>query len=226
MPQSTLPGLIKALQTQGVFEIYLPFLLTFALFYGLLRKIGIFKAISGQAGQEDSTANKISAVIAFVAAMYITIFSPAAIPISRFFATFFTQSSIAIVVLMVTIMMLAMLFSLPFLGSEKYNFKTNVIHWLVIGALLVVIGMFISSGGVQLFSNVLPPGFKMTGEDLALLILVILTIIIIWSLLGEGPRVSIEIFEKAKSDQVVKTSNSSPASNRPQAKDITSQALT
>jgi amino acid transporter len=200
MAQAALPGLIKALQTQGVFEIYLPFLLTFAIFYGLLRKIGIFKVVSGQPGQqgqEDSTANKISAVVAFVAAMYITIFSPAAIPISKFFANFFTQSSIAIVVLMITIMMLAMFFSLPFLGNEKYEFVETIIHWLVIGALLVAIGMFISSGGVQLFANVLPPNMYISSEDLALIILVIVTIIIIWSLLREGPREPRRIFKKA-----------------------------
>ena len=199
MAQGALPGLIKALQTQGVFEIYLPFLLTFALFYGLLRKIGLFKVVSGQSqsGQDDSTANKISAVVAFVAAMYITIFSPAAIPISRFFATFFTQSSIAIVVLMVTIMFLAMFFSLPFLGDQKYNFVEDIIHWLVIAALLIVVGMFVSSGGVQLFTNMLPPGVKISGEDLALVVLVVLTIIIIGSMLSEGPKKPIKIFEKA-----------------------------
>jgi len=199
MAQGALPGLIKALQTQGVFEIYLPFLLTFALFYGLLRKIGIFKVLPGQnqTQQDDSTANKISAVVAFVAAMYITIFSPAAIPISRFFATFFTQSSVAIVVLMVTIMFLAMFFSLPFLGNQKYIFAEEIIHWLVIGALLVVIGMFISSGGVQLFAKILPPGVKISSEDIALIILVIATIIIIGSMLSEGQRKPIKIFEKA-----------------------------
>jgi amino acid transporter len=165
----------------------------------LLRKIGLFKVVSGQSqsGQDDSTANKISAVVAFVAAMYITIFSPAAIPISRFFATFFTQSSIAIVVLMVTIMFLAMFFSLPFLGDQKYNFVEDIIHWLVIAALLIVVGMFVSSGGVQLFTNMLPPGVKISGEDLALLVLVVLTIIIIGSMLSEGPKKPIKIFEKA-----------------------------
>jgi hypothetical protein len=154
----------------------------------------LFKTVSGK---DDSTANKISAVVAFVAAMYITIFSPAAIPISQFFATFFTQSSIAIVVLMVTIMLLTMLFSLPFLGNQKYNFTEGIIHWLVIGALLVVVGMFISSGGVQLFSKMIPPGTNISSEDVALIVLVIITIIIIGSMLSEGPRQPITIFEKA-----------------------------
>jgi hypothetical protein len=190
--QAALPGLIKALQTQGVFEIYLPFLLTFAIFYGLLRKIGIFKVVSGQPGQqgqEDSTANKISAVVAFVAAMYITIFSPAAIPISKFFANFFTQSSIAIVVLMVSIMLLAMVFSLSFLQPKQYDLDKlgwlKYLHWIVIAALLIVVGMFISSGGVQLFANVLPPGIKISEKDVALAVLIIFTVIVIMQIIKE-----------------------------------------
>jgi len=184
MAQAALPGLIKALQTQGVFEIYLPFLLTFALFYGLLRKIGIFKTKN-----DDSTNNKISAVVAFVAAMYITIFSPAAIPISQFFATFFTQSSIAIVVLMVSIMLLAMVFSMSFLQPKQYNLEElgwlKYLHWLVIAALLVVVGMFVSSGGVKLFANFLPPGAKISSEDVALGVLIIFTIVILASITRE-----------------------------------------
>ncbi|MBU5688303.1 MAG: hypothetical protein KQA41_04410 [Candidatus Aenigmarchaeota archaeon] len=181
MTQAPLPGLIKALQTQGVFEIYLPFLLTFSLFYGLLRRIGLFGKDSN-----DTTSNKISALVAFVAAMYITIFSPAAIPISKFFATFFTQSSIAIVVIMISIMLITMFFSLPFLDpNQRGRFTTQFLNYLVIGALLVVLGMFVSSGGVQLFTSLLPPGTKISGEDIGLFILVIATIIIIAMLLQE-----------------------------------------
>jgi hypothetical protein len=186
MAQAALPGLINILKTQGVFEIYLPFLLTFALFYGLLRKIGLFKTVSGK---DDSTANKISAVVAFVAAMYITIFSPAAIPISQFFATFFTQSSIAIIVIMVSIMILTMIFSMPFLDQgKKGHIVEEVVHWLVIAALLVAIGMFISSGGVQLFSKMVPPGANINGEDIALIVLIIATVIIISSITKEQPQ--------------------------------------
>jgi len=179
---SALPGLIRALQTQGVFEIYLPFLLTFALFYGLLRRIGLFGK-----NESDSTSNKISAVVAFVAAMYITIFSPAAIPISRFFATFFTQSSIAIVVIMVSIMLITMFFSLPFIDQgQKSRFTAQFLTYFTIGALLVVIGMFVSSGGVQLFTSMLPPGARISGEDVGLIVLIIVTIIIIAMLLSDG----------------------------------------
>ncbi|MCS7135070.1 MAG: hypothetical protein NZ893_01355 [Candidatus Aenigmarchaeota archaeon] len=181
MSQGTMHTLIKALQSQGVFEIYLPFLLTFALFYGLLRRIGLFKVVTGQnTSGEDSTSNKISAVVAFVAAMYVTIFSPAAIPISKFFATFFTQSSIAIVVIMVSIMLITMFFSLPFLDpTQRGRFTSNFLTYLFFAGLLIAIAMFISSGGVQLFTSILPPGTRISGEDIGLIALVIITILVI-----------------------------------------------
>ncbi|MCX8179654.1 MAG: hypothetical protein N3E38_02910 [Candidatus Aenigmarchaeota archaeon] len=175
MSQGTMHTLIKALQSQGVFEIYLPFLLTFALFYGLLRRIGLFGK-----DQSDKTSNKISAVVAFVAAMYVTIFSPAAIPISKFFATFFTQSSIAIVVIMVSIMLITMFFSLPFLDpTQRGRFTSNFLTYLFFAGLLIAIAMFISSGGVQLFTSILPPGTRISGEDIGLIALVIITILVI-----------------------------------------------
>ncbi|MEM5878796.1 MAG: hypothetical protein QXF12_08035, partial [Candidatus Aenigmatarchaeota archaeon] len=115
MAENALQGLIGVLKTQGVYEVYLPFLLTFAIFFGLLRRMGLFK-ISGA----DPTGNKISALVAFIAAMYVTIFSPAAIPISHFFATFFTQSSIALILLMVFAMVVSMFLWSPFFKQEKW----------------------------------------------------------------------------------------------------------
>jgi hypothetical protein len=59
---------------------------------------------------------------------------------------------------------------------------------LVIAALLVAIGMFISSGGVQLFSKMVPPGANINGEDIALIVLIIATVIIISSITKEQPQ--------------------------------------
>lgn len=181
-----LPRLISILKTQGVFEIYLPFLLTFAIFYGLLRKIGIFggtKVVNGQVVQ-DPIAGKVTAVVAFVAAAYVTIFSPAAVPISQFFANFFTQSSIALVLLMVFAMIVTMFLGLPFLKQDEYTIWDAFPIVLIVG-LLIVLGMFVSSGGIQLFTKFLPPGSKISGEDIALVVLITITVLIIAFLIRE-----------------------------------------
>ncbi|MFH8080538.1 MAG: hypothetical protein QXO84_01515 [Candidatus Aenigmatarchaeota archaeon] len=183
MPQPVFPTFIKALQSQGVFEVYLPFLLTFALFYGILRKIGIFKVVTQ--GQEDKTANRITAMVAFVAAMYVTIFSPAAIPISRFFANFFTQSSVALVTIMVAIMLISMILSSSIFNFTPISLQEKTLKILLAVAGLIAIAMFISSGGVLLFANVIPPNLRISGEDVALAILVILTVVLIGWIISE-----------------------------------------
>ncbi|MCX8179064.1 MAG: hypothetical protein N3D75_04535, partial [Candidatus Aenigmarchaeota archaeon] len=180
-------GLIGVLKTQGVYEVYLPFLLTFAIFYGLLRRMGLFKTLTSD-GKPDDSGNKISALIAFIAAMYVTIFSPAAIPISHFFATFFTQSSIALILLMVFAMVVSMFLWSPFFSQKKiFEFGKDAVPIILGVGGLIVLGMFVSSGGVKLFSNLIPPGVNISGEDVALIILVIATVIIISAVTREGP---------------------------------------
>ncbi|MEM5799721.1 MAG: hypothetical protein QXZ43_03595 [Candidatus Aenigmatarchaeota archaeon] len=45
--------------------------------------------------------------------------------------------------------------------------------------------MFVSSGGIQLFTSLLPPGTLIRGEDIGLIVLIIITIIIIALILDE-----------------------------------------
>ncbi|MCX8179063.1 MAG: hypothetical protein N3D75_04530 [Candidatus Aenigmarchaeota archaeon] len=183
MAENALQGLIGVLKTQGVYEVYLPFLLTFAIFFGLLKRMGLFK-ISGT----DPTGNKISALVSFIAAMYVTIFSPAAIPISNFFATFFTQSSIALILLMVFAMVVSMFIWSPFFKQENWVVQ-RVGPVLLVGA-LIILAMFVSSGGVKLFSNLIPPGVNISGKDVALIILVIATVIIIGFVIKDEKELS------------------------------------
>lgn len=174
-----LPHLISILKQQGVFEIYLPFLLTFAIFYGLLRKMNLFGS--------DATANKIVALISGVAAAYVMIFSPVAGPISQFFAKFFTQASVTLVVLLVLAMITAMFLWSPFMKpDQKWDLK-NYLPFAILVGFLLVIAMFVSSGGIDLFGRIIPPGINISGEDLALIFLVLITIgIIVFLVRGES----------------------------------------
>jgi len=182
MAEPTLIRLISVLKTQGVFDVYLPFLLTFSIFYGLLRRMKLFTGTkSGDI--DDPTGNKISAVVAFVAAAYVTIFSPAAVPISHFFATFFMQSSIALVLLMVFAMVVSMFIWSPFFSQKKIAELGKDVIPIILGVGgLIVLAMFVSSGGVSLFAKILPPGTNISGDDIALIILVLVTVVVIWLL--------------------------------------------
>ncbi len=190
MVEPVLPGFIEVLKQQGIFEVYLPFLLTFAIFYGLLKKLNIFGATSDTTGKPlDTTGNKIAALVALIAAAYVTIFSPAAIPISQFFSSFFAQASVTMVTLLVLIMILGILIG-PFYSTEDTkNLWGNIISIGLPIALLVVLAIFFTSGGDKVFAK-FAPSIGFTPEDLTLLVLIIITIVIIVIVVGGAPKVS------------------------------------
>jgi len=181
MAEAVIPRLIGILQEQQIFEIYLPFLLAFSIFYALLTKLNIF----------GEGSKKINVVVAGIAAAYIMIFSPIAGTIAQFFASFFAQTSIVLVTLLVFMMVIGLLTG-PFWTEEKIGeIGRKVAPWAVAIGFLLVLGMFLQSGGLALFTRIAPPGFQLpiSGEDLALIILVIFTILVmVWLASGEGEK--------------------------------------
>jgi hypothetical protein len=156
-------------KTYGIFEFYLPFLLVLTLFYGLLEKTKIF-------GEKMSRLNMI---ISLVAALYVMIYSPVAITITSFFSTFFTQTSIVIVTLLVGVMILGLLGG-PILGGKGWEQLGK--KWMgaaVFLAVLLGIGIFSASGGFQLFVETVPV-LGLSAEDIVLIVLLVITILAIW----------------------------------------------
>ena len=185
-------GLITGLLTSAdVYALYLPFLFVFAVFYALLAKTQVF----GKGGN----VNKINAVVAIIIALYVVIFSPLAGSISVFFASMFAMGSIGIVTLLIFIMVVGLLLG-PFVttreGWEKLGKK--VVPLLVIGAFLFALGLFFSSAALaNWFGGVVAPAFGipgLTGEDIALIVLIVITIIILyWLTAGEEPGKGIKL---------------------------------
>ncbi len=175
--QAAAERLISILQEQAIFSIYLPFLLTFAIIYALLEKVAIF-------GKE---ARRINMVIALIIGLYVAVFSPVALTLSMFFSALFAQTSILLVTILVFLLIVGLL--IPFIGEEeKAKWGQKVAPYaLAIGALFVI-GMFLSSGGPQLFGATFPglPGLGLSGEDLALIALLVITIVVILFVVGGG----------------------------------------
>jgi len=183
---SLLESMIVNLQGQGIFDLYLPFLLTFAIFFALLEKSKVF-------GDNQS---KINALVAFIAGFYVMFYSPAGIEIGQFFAMFFAETSVALVTLLVFLMIIGLLMG-PFLqdaeGWKKLSGKAIPI--VVILGLLLTFGMFTSSGGIDLFSRGLGGGslgLNLTSEDITLIILVVVTLFAIWWLVGGGSKPNLD----------------------------------
>jgi hypothetical protein len=177
-----MPLIETVLGQPEVFTLYLPFLLVFALFYALLVKTKVFG--------KNGNVNKINALVALIAALYVAVFSPFAASISMFFASLFAQASVGLVTLLIFIMVVGLLLG-PFVTSEKgwEKLGKKAIPLLVIMAFLFTLGLFFSSAETaSWFGTVVPPNLGLTGEDMALIVLIVITLIILyWLVSGAGP---------------------------------------
>jgi len=180
---AALDTLVNLMKQQGVYEIYLPFLLTFAIFFALLRKTKIFY---GKETGEDKIGNNISIVVSVVAALFVTIFTPLGGSISHYFTMFFTQATVAMVAIIVFLMIGSLLLtSIVNPKEEKDEKKLEEIfkQWsknLLLFGILLVVFMFANSGGISLLTNF---GIRIPGldeGDLGLILLVAGTGLIIY----------------------------------------------
>jgi len=169
-------SLLTLAKTYGFFEFYLPFLLVFSLFYGLLQKSKVF----GEGG------TRINLIISMVASFYILIFSPMSIQISTFFSTFFAETSLAIITLVVGMMIVSLLAGNIFDPAGWKNVWSKSLGLIVFGGFLLGIIIFWTSGGFELFGQI-APGVAVGTEDLMLIILIGFTVVIMWYMSrGEG----------------------------------------
>jgi len=172
---------ISTFKEIGVFQFYLPFLIVFAIFYGLLAKTKLF-------GDQKI----FPVMISLAAAGFILVYTPIGITFSQFLTNFVGGAVTVILTFVVIIALVNMLLSGNIIKQpEKGSLLNNVP--LVIGlVLVVVIGVFLASGGTALF-----PGLKigtreifsgiggLSSTTVALIVLVLGTGLIIW-FFGKG----------------------------------------
>jgi len=179
--------LIASAQSAGIFAFYLPFLIVFALMYGLLARIGLF----GPAGR---MTNGLNAIIAFSIALFVIGFTPAGITISKFFGSFFSQSTMAIVTVVVGLIVLVLVGETIGPGIIRQTDKGPVLvgrgfefgKWVALVATLVVIGVFINSGGIQALGVPATGGFLgLSGQDMVILAFIVITVLLIYWVSGE-----------------------------------------
>jgi len=138
----------------GFFQFLLPFLLTAAIFYGLLRKTRVF----GEP-QQNVVVNAIVALVAgFMVWAYPII---AGVDIQTQFSTFIFQSTLAMFAIIVGLLIAGMFF------PEDISKKVGEIvkggkglGIIIVSALLIILGIVFSSG---LGALLLPAGFTFGG---------------------------------------------------------------
>lgn len=179
---ATIGDVLEAGRKSGIFDYYLPFVLSFAIFYGLLEKSKIFGDSS-----KDKKVRNINVIIAFSASLMILVFTPLSALVT-FLGTMFTQTFVAIATMLAFILIFYMLVP-PSKEGEKSIFEKYAKHIAVIAA-VIVIAIFISSGGFGIFPG-LPsiaigspgtPNFALSTEIQLIIVLIIVTAVIIWFL--------------------------------------------
>jgi len=176
---SLLSNLINILQSQDIFQYYLPFLLTFSIFYALLIKSKIFG---------DGVGKKISLIVALIAGLYVTIATPIGIGLTQFFAIFFAQSTVFLTLIIVIAITTAALATPMFLG-ENTNLLGGKSKFIAIGIIVLVsLAMFASSmKKMPGFPGISLPG--VSSDDLALGLLLVATgLMVWWAQRGEDPE--------------------------------------
>ena len=165
---------IKALENLGIFQYYLPFILTFSIFYGILTKAKFFG--------ESPTAERINLLIAFSASFYILIFTPAGTTLANFFANFFGGILIIFITLLVFGGILWMGLKVT-IGKEKVaaerKEKFIALFFGSMGAILLL-AIFSWAGGFKIFGIEIPKFAAIDTTSTFVFSIIILTIIALW----------------------------------------------
>ena len=166
--------LLSIARNVGFFEFYLPFVLSFALFYGILQKVDIFKS------------RNINLVISLVLALYVIGFTPVGTTFAQFLTNFFGDVAL---ILVSTLGLLMIFFVLVPLSGKEFKDLFKPVYLLPI-AVLLALGAFMASGGLSIFPGIQLPGgglgLGLSDQDLVIIGVLLLTVLVIYWLTKES----------------------------------------
>ncbi len=155
MVQDIFAQLVADLSRMGFYEFLLPWLLTFAIVYGLLYKAELFGDVN----------KKVSGILAIVIAFFVTAYSGPAM--ADYFTTLFAGSATLMAAILVVVMLAALVgFKINWEGNKKNVKYGTLIALIVMGVVLFLIAMGTSWMQWNIWSNT-----YVTGAFIVLLIL-------------------------------------------------------
>ncbi len=136
---------ISTFKEIGVFQFYLPFIIVFAIFYGLLDKTKLF-----------GDKRIFSVLVALGAAGFILVYTPVGITFSQFLTNFVGQTITVILTLTVVLIVVTMLQTGGIIKKPEGDKTLLGNVWIPLALVaLIAFGVFLSSGGTAIF-----PGLK------------------------------------------------------------------
>lgn len=176
-------------KSYGVFEFFLPFVLMFAIFYGLLSKSKIF-------GDEDKErrVKNINVIISFVAAMFVMV-SPVGVSMTTFFGTFFTQTMVVLALLLCFTMIMFMIVPAN-VSQDLLKNPAQYLKYLVPLAAIATLAIFFGSGTPEIFGiklggvgGISLPSLNLSTEDVVTLAMILVFVLIVaYMTRGEKPK--------------------------------------
>jgi len=143
-------SLIATGKNVGVFDFFLPFMLSFAIIYGILQKVKIFG--------EDRVGRTTNLMISVILSLFIIGYTPVGVTLATFFGTMFTGTIMIVVTLLGTTMVMYVLGKLG--GLDILSAKSGK-AWkavVILLAIVVAAAAFVYSGGMSFFESVGFPG--------------------------------------------------------------------
>lgn len=173
---------ISASQQAGIFSMYLPFILTFAIIYGLLHKSQILG--------KGKPANALNAIIGFSVAFYVIAFTSAGVTIATFFSTFFTQTTALIVTVIALVLIVVAMEPLWPLNEKLGGRFLSLGKFVPIIVIAILLWSFSSSGGTTIFGITIPGAagggiFGLSSQDVIILVFILVTVGIIYFVTSE-----------------------------------------
>jgi hypothetical protein len=165
---------ILNLQKIGAFNFLFPFMLTAAVFYGLLRRSQIFGK------PEENVA--VNAVVALVAAFMVWAYPIlAGVNVEVMLSTFFFQGVLATLVVIVGLLIISMFMPKGLGETLSEKLKPGWLIGIIILGLLIGFGVLFSSGAINIF---FPSGIGGgISEDLMISIAVLIGLIAVLGLI-------------------------------------------
>jgi len=170
-------AVIQKLQDIGAFNFLFPYILTAAIFYGLLRKSRVF----GPPDENVAVNGIVSIVVALMVLAYPIL---SGVPIGGLFSPFFTQALVVTLVFMVALMIMGMFLppDLPKVLADNLLKGNKMGAMLIVGIFFGFLILFLSGlGNVLLGPNVIATLPSDTITVIAIILLIIVPILfIVW----------------------------------------------
>ncbi len=154
--------LLAAAQESGLLGVFVPFLLVYTLFFGILKKSNIFG--------NDRAARMISSIISAVAAFYVVFAAPFSQAIISFFGAYFTFTTMFLLGILGGIMLWQLASAGGIGGSE------NIKKLIFILATVAFVGAVSLLVNISIPQNIPLPviGFQFTVVDFLVLVSILI----------------------------------------------------